>query len=415
MQYSSLVDCLAGKRTDAWQLHHAAQKAKAQGREVFVLSVGDPDFSTPAFIVEQAVAALRGGDTHYSEIDGRPGLRAAIARMFSDETGQPVDADQVIVVGGTQNGLFAVAQCLCEAGDEVLVPDPMYLTYEASIRATGATLVPVPVSVGGRFHILPQAFAAAVTPRTRAIFLATPSNPTGTVMTRDELQAIADLARRHDLWVVSDEVYAHLTFDRPHTSIASLPGMAERTVVISSLSKSHAMAGWRIGWVVGPRPLIGHLNRLTLCMMYGLPGFIQEAAIVAIERRGEVIREMRETYRRRRDVCHRLLSGVRGLRCALPEAGMFLLVDVRGTGLSAHEFSWQLFESTGVSVLDASAFGSIATGFVRLGFVLDEERLAQACQRIADFVARLQAQRGSSALVEVRAPALAQQVDRPVL
>ena len=392
MQYSNLVDRLAGKRTDAWQIHHAALKAKAEGREVFVLSVGDPDFSTPAFIVEHAVAALRGGDTHYSEVDGRPGLRAAIARMFSEETGQPVDDDQVIVVGGAQNGLFAVAQCICEAGDEVLVPDPMYLTYEASIRASGATLVPVPVSVDDGFHILPEAFAAAITPRTKAIFLATPNNPTGAVMTRDELEAIADLARRYDLWVVSDEVYAHLTFERSHISIASLPGMAERTVVISSLSKSHAMPGWRIGWVVGPRPLIGHLDRLALCMLYGLPGFIQEAATVAIEQREGVIREMRETYRRRRDVCHRLLSGVQGLHCALPEAGMFMLVDVRSTGLSAHDFAWQLFERTGVSVLDASPFGDMAAGFVRLGFVLDEERLAEACHRIADFVAQLQPQ-----------------------
>ena len=392
MHYSSLVERLAGKRTDAWQIHYAALQAQAEGREVFVLSVGDPDFATPQHITERAVEALRGGDTHYSEVNGRLGLRRAIAAMHSEETGQQVDADQVIVVGGAQNGLYSVAQCLLQAGDEVLVPDPMYLTYEASIRASGATLVPVPVSVEAGFHIRPEAFAAAITPRTRAIFLATPNNPSGAVMTRAELEAIAALAQQHDLWVVSDEVYASLTFEQPHISMVSLPGMATRTVTIGSLSKSHAMPGWRTGWVVAPRELIVHLERLALCMLYGLPGFVQEAAQLAVEQRGPVIAAMRDTYRRRRDVCYQHLSNVTGLRCRLPEAGMFMLLDVRGTGLSAHDFAWQLFHDTGVSVLDASAFGDTAAGFVRLGFVLEEARLAEACRRIAAFVKQLQPQ-----------------------
>lgn len=392
MHYSNLVDRLAGKRTDAWQIHYAALQAQARGEEVFILSVGDPDFATPAQITERAVSALRAGDTHYSEVIGRLGLRRAIAAMHGEDSGQEVGEDQVIVVGGAQNGLFSVAQCLCQPGDEILVPEPMYLTYEASIRASGATLVPVPVCVASGFHLLPERLAAAITPRTRAIFLATPNNPSGAVMSLVELEAIAALARQHDLWVVSDEVYASLTFERPHISMVSLPGMAERTVTIGSLSKSHAMAGWRIGWVIGPRALIGHLEKLALCMLYGLPGFVQEAAQLAVEQRGPIVQAMRDTYRRRRDICHQLLSRVAGLRCPLPEAGMFMLIDVRGTGLSAHDFAWQLFRETGVSVLDASAFGETASGFVRLGFVLDEARLAEACRRIAGFVAQLQPQ-----------------------
>ena len=392
MNFAPLVDRLAGKRTDAWDIHYAALEAQAQGDEVFVLSIGDPDFATPASICERAISALRAGDTHYADVSGRRELRCALATMHSEETGQAVTEDQVIVTAGAQNGLFGAAMCLCQPGDEVLVPEPMYLTYEASIRCSGATLVPVPVDVKTSFHIRPQAFAERITPKTRAMFLATPNNPTGAVMTRPELQALAALAQQHDLWVVSDEVYASLTFDTPHLSIVSLPGMAERTVTLGSLSKSHAMAGWRLGWAIGPTPLIGHLSRLALCTLYGLPGFIQQAAVLAIEQRHAIVPAIRETYRRRRDLCHRMLQGVPELHCHLPEAGMFMLIDVRASGLSAHEFAWRLFQQHGVSMLDASAFGESANGLLRMGFVLDETRLAEACRRIVAFVTGLRAE-----------------------
>jgi arginine:pyruvate transaminase len=393
MKYSNLVERLQGKRTSAWEIHHVAQQALERGEDVIILSVGDPDFATPDIIVERAVSALRDGDTHYSEVIGRAPLRAAIARDHARETGRTIDASHVIVVAGAQNGLFASSLCLCEAGDEVIVPDPMYLTYEASVRASGATLVPVPVNPGRDFHLDCDALEAAITPRTRAIFLATPCNPTGVVMPRDDLERIARMARRHDLWVLSDEVYADLTFEREHVSIGSLDGMAERTVTLGSLSKSHAMPGWRVGWVIGPSTLIEHLGRLALCMLYGLPGFVQEAALTAIDNKAPIVTEMREIYRRRRDLVYARLSRVPGLHCLLPEAGMFMMVDVRGTGLDPVDFTWQLFNAQGVSLLDASAFGEAANGYVRLGFVVDEARLVQACDRIAAFVEGLRAVR----------------------
>jgi len=389
MKYSNLVERLQGKRTAAWEIHHAAQQALQKGEDVIVLSVGDPDFATPEVIVDRAVAALRAGDTHYAEVVGREPLRAAIARDHACDTGTSVDASNVIVVAGAQNGLFATSLCLCEAGDEIIVPEPMYLTYEASVRASGATLVPVAVDPARAFHLDCAALEAAITPRTKAIFFATPCNPTGVVMPREDLERIAELARKHDLWIVSDEVYADLTFEREHVSIASLEGMAERTVTLGSLSKSHAMPGWRVGWVIGPKTLVDHLGRLALCMLYGLPGFIQEAALTALENRAQIVADMREIYRRRRDVVFKRLRDVPGLHCLLPEAGMFMMVDVTGTGLDAYEFSWQLFCAQGVSLLDASAFGETANGYVRLGFVVDETRLAQACDRIAAFVAGL--------------------------
>uniref|UniRef100_E1TJA1 Aminotransferase n=1 Tax=Burkholderia sp. (strain CCGE1003) TaxID=640512 RepID=E1TJA1_BURSG len=389
MKYSSRVEGLQGRRTSAWEIHRVAQQAAANGEDVIVLSVGDPDFATPAPIVERAIEALRGGDTHYSAVSGRDPLRAAIAAEQSRMSGCSVTAANVILTAGAQNGVFAASLCLLEAGDEVIVPEPMYLTYEACVRAAGATLVPVPVDPARAFHLNCDALENAVTSRTKAIFFATPCNPTGVVMPRADLERIARLACKHDLWVLSDEVYADLTFEREHVSIMALPGMAGRTVTLGSLSKSHAMAGWRVGWAIGPTQLIEHMGRLALAMLYGLPGFIQQAALTALQDKARIVAEMREIYRRRRDVVFEHLSRIPRLRCLLPEAGMFMMVDVSGTGLDTVDFTWRLFRAQGVSVLDASAFGETANGFVRLGFVVDEARLAEACKRIAAFVATL--------------------------
>ena len=386
MKYSNLVERLQGRRTSAWEIHRVAQQAAANGEDVIVLSVGDPDFATPAPIVERAIEALRGGDTHYSAVSGREPLRAAIAEEHARMTGCEANAANVILTAGAQNGVFAASLCLLEAGDEVIVPEPMYLTYEACVRATGATLVAVPVDPARAFHVDCDALEAALTPRTRAIFFATPCNPTGVVMQRADLERIARLACLHDLWVLSDEVYADLTFEREHVSIASLPGMAQRTVTLGSLSKSHAMAGWRVGWAIGPATLIEHMGRLALAMLYGLPGFIQQAALTAVQNKAPIAAEMREIYRRRRDLVFERLHRVPGLRCLLPEAGMFMMVDVSGTGLETVDFTWQLFRAQGVSVLDASAFGETANGFVRLGFVVHDAQLIDACERIARFV-----------------------------
>ena len=387
MKYSSRVEGLQGRRTSAWEIHRVAQQAAAKGEDVIVLSVGDPDFATPAPIVERAIEALRGGDTHYSAVSGRDPLRAAIASEHSRMSGVAVAPANVILTAGAQNGVFATSLCLLEAGDEVIVPEPMYLTYEACVRVAGATLVPVPVDPARAFHLDCDALERAVTSRTKAIFFATPCNPTGVVMPRADLERIARVACEHDLWVLSDEVYADLTFEREHVSIMSLPGMAERTVTLGSLSKSHAMAGWRVGWAIGPTQLIEHMGRLALAMLYGLPGFIQQAAQTALQEKARIVDEMREIYRRRRDVVFEHLSRIPRLRCLLPEAGMFMMVDVSGTGLDTMDFTWRLFRAQGVSVLDASAFGETANGFVRLGFVVDEARLAEACKRIAAFVA----------------------------
>ncbi|CDF86042.1 ABC-type histidine transport system, ATPase component [Pseudomonas knackmussii B13] len=389
MRYSSLVDRMVGPGTAAWDIHYAATAAQRTGEDVIVLSVGDPDFATPEFITEAAVTSLRAGDTHYCDVAGRPELRQAIADLYRRRFDLQVAPDNVILLAGAQNALFAAALCLLEAGDEVIVFDPVYVTYEATLKATGAKLVAVPTRAEDGFRLDAQALAAAITPRTKAIFFANPNNPTGVVMTPDELRAIAAVAERHDLWVVVDEVYEALTFEQPHQSFAALPGMAERTLSLGSLSKSHAMTGWRAGWVVAEPKLVAHIENLALNMLYGLPGFVQEAALAAVRAHDEVASSMREVYRRRRDLVLQRLSRSSKLKLLSPQAGMFVMVDVRGTGLSSLDFAWQLFRARGVSVLDAAAFGPQANGFVRLSFTLADETLAEACERILAFVEEL--------------------------
>jgi len=293
MRYSSLVDRMVGPGAAAWDIHYAAVAAQRAGEDAIVLSVGDPDFATPAFITDAAVASLQAGDTHYSDVAGRPELRQAIADLYRRRFDLQVGADSVIVLAGAQNALFAAALCLLEAGDEVIVFDPVYVTYEATLKATGAKLVAVPTPADNGFRLDAAALEAAITPRTRAIFFANPNNPTGVVMRPDELRAIAAVAERHDLWVVVDEVYEALTFEQPHQSFAALPGMAARTLSLGSLSKSHAMTGWRAGWIVAEPKLVGHIENLALNMLYGLPGFVQEAALAAVRRHDEVAAGMR--------------------------------------------------------------------------------------------------------------------------
>ncbi len=398
MKFSRLTDRIAGKGSAAWDIHFRALERRRRGDDVIVLSVGDPDFDTPAPITEAAIASLRAGDTHYAEIAGDAELRALIAERHRERTSQVVDAEQVVVLAGAQCGLFAVAQCLLEPGDEVIVPEPMYVTYEAVVGATGATIVNVPMRPEKHFHVDPADIAAAVTPRTRAILLNSPHNPTGAGLSPAELEAIADICRRHDLWLISDEVYGSLVFERPHASPCALPGMAERTVTIDSLSKSHAMTGWRVGWVVGPVPLARHIGNLALCMLYGCPAFVQVAAKTALDAELPELEAMRQAYRRRRDAACTHLARIDGLACHRPEGGMFLMVDVRGTGLSGEAFAEVLLDGFGVSVLAGEAFGPSAAGHVRLSLAVDEAELVRACARIAACAEHVQRQRAVAAV-----------------
>src|SRR4051794_11247931 len=307
MRYSPLVQRIAGRGAAAWDTHIEARRRQEEGEDIIFLTVGDPDQDPPASVIEATVASLRRGRTGYSGIVGFPALRSAIAARVARRTLRPCSPDNIAVVPGAQGGLYAVVQCLAGPGDEIIVPEPIYATYEGVIGASGARLVTVPLRSERGFHPDPDALAAAVTPRTRVIWINTPHNPTGAVFTAEEIAAIAGLCRRHDLWLLSDEVYEDLAFARPHVGAWSLPEMAERTVVVSSLSKSHALPGFRLGWVVGPPALIRHLFNLLLSMTYGGPAFIQDGALAALVADLPGVAALREDYRRRAALMSRLL------------------------------------------------------------------------------------------------------------
>ncbi|HUO81129.1 MAG TPA: aminotransferase class I/II-fold pyridoxal phosphate-dependent enzyme [Steroidobacteraceae bacterium] len=372
---------------DPWALHWEARNALARGEDVIVLSVGDPDLDTPPAVVDAAVTALRAGDTHYTESAGRPRLRAAVAALHTRRTGQPAGAENAIVLGGCQNGLFVASLLLAGPGDEVIALDPMYATYPATIRASGATLVPVEAPAARGFHPDLAALEAAVTPRTRAIFLATPNNPTGVVFSDADVDGIAALARRHGLWIVSDEVYAGIAEGGRVPSLAAR--LPEQVLTLGSLSKTHAMTGWRAGWIVGPADFVAHAEQLALNMLYGLPGFVQQAAEAALAIAAEAESTVRDYCARRRDLFCRALEDLPGVRACSPDAGMFMLLDVRATGLSAGEFVHRLYRAERVSLLDGAAFGRATEGFVRACFAAEEATLADAAARIRRFCAAL--------------------------
>ena len=389
MRYSALTQRIAGEGAAAWQIHDRALELRAEGVDILLLSIGDPDFDTPLPIVHGAIDSLLAGDTHYSEVRGRLALRTLIAERHRRRSGQAVDADHVIVMPGAQCAVYSVAQCLLDPGDEVIVAEPMYVTYEGVFGACGATVVPVPVRPENGFRVDPLDVAARITPKTRAMLLNSPNNPSGASLSLLIWQELAALCVRHDLWLISDEVYSDLLYEGQHVSPASLPGMAERTATINSLSKSHAMTGWRIGWMIGPKSLAEHLVNLSLSMLFGLPDFVQKAAEIALHSDLPEVTQMREEYRLRRDLVCERLSGCPGLYPIRPDGGMFVMVDVRQTGLGAQAFAEQLLEGYGVSVLAGEAFGPSAAGHIRIGLVLDRVKLADACARIALCAAQL--------------------------
>ncbi len=387
MKLSALVDRISGEGADAWLTHYAAQAAVARGESAVVLSVGDPDLDTPVAVVDRAIEALRGGDTHYTSAGGRDTLRAAIADLHTRRTGQHVEANQVAVLSGAQNALFVASLCLGGAGDEVIALDPMYTTYPATMEVCGAKLVRVQQRADQDFRFNAQAFREAVSPRTRVALITTPNNPTGVTLTADDWAVIGELAEKHDFWIVADEVYAGIAQHGHVPGVAAT--LSHRVITVGSLSKSHAMTGWRVGWLVAPREVIVAVEALTLCMLFGLPGFIQEAAVKAIGMSDMAENTMRQYCTQRAQLMASLLSDLPNIQFKLPDAGMFLLLDVRQTGLSSGDFMRGLYAQEKVSVVDGAAFGRATEGFVRLSFATTPELIREGCLRIRRFCAGL--------------------------
>jgi len=385
VRFSPMVDRIAARGADAWSIHMEAARLRDQGQDVIFLTVGDPDQAPPAPVIDATIDALRRHRTGYSSIIGYPKVREAIAARVQRRTGRRCRADNVVVTPGAQGGVYCALQCLAGPGDEVIVPEPIYNTYAPVIAASGARLVTVPLRAERGFHPDLEAIAAAVTPRTRVIWINSPHNPTGVVFTADEVAGIAELCRRRDLWLLSDEVYEDLAFARPHVSPWSLPDMAERTVIVSSLSKSHAMPGFRFGWIVGPPALSAHLFELLVAMIYGSPAFIQDGVMPALEADLPEMAALREAYRHRAGMLSEILAEAPNCRVTRPEGGMFVLMDIRGTGIASAAFARDLLMREHVAVLPCDSFGPSAAGHLRISLTAAEPRLAEAGHRIVRF------------------------------
>ena len=383
---SSRIAGITPSGKDGWELHFAAMTRKQSGEDIMMLSVGDHDFDTPQATVDACVAAVRAGYHHYTQLPGLPRLRAAMAAVSTRCTGVETSSSEVIATPGGQLALYAAVQATMDPGDHAIMVSPYYATYPGTFRAAGASFTIVEAKAENGFQPAAADIEAAVGPKTRAILINTPNNPTGAAYTRACLDGIADICRRHDLWLLSDEVYWTLPGASGHLSPRALPGMAERTLVINSMSKSHGMTGWRIGWLTGPTDMIALLVSLNLVTTYGLTDFVSRAAIEALENDYGVA-EIADTYGRRREAFLAEGRGMNGIRVRGSEGGMYVMLDVSAIEPDCEAFAWAFLEREKVAVMPGSSFGDAARGHIRISLCQPEPVLAEAAARLRRFAA----------------------------
>jgi aspartate/methionine/tyrosine aminotransferase len=374
----------------AFAVSARARALEAEGRPMIHLQIGEPDFDTPTHVREAAKRALDDGATHYAPFPGIPELRRAIADDVTARKGFAADPSQVFVtVGGKGVMLYAILG-LIDPGDEVIVPDPGYPIYESLTRFVGATPVPIPIRMEHEFRLDVEELAGLITPRTRLLIVNSPANPTGGVLTRADLQRIAELAQEHDLWVMTDEIYGRILYDgEEHVSIASLPGMAERTIVLDGFSKTFAMTGWRLGYAVVPESLIPTYSELIINTISCAPTFAQVGAVQALVGPQDDVEAMVVEFKARRDLIVEGLNEIEGIRCATPLGAFYAFPDISGTGLTGADFAERLLVEADVCVLAGTAFGGVGTDHIRISYANSRENLNEALRRIGRFVAGL--------------------------
>ncbi|MGH2616980.1 MAG: pyridoxal phosphate-dependent aminotransferase, partial [Thermomicrobiales bacterium] len=360
-----------------------ARQLKAEGIDVIDLGGGDPDFITPEHIREAAIAAMNAGDTHYVASAGIPGLRKAIADKLRDDNGIEVNPNGgVIVTPGGKQALFEATLAFVEPGVDVLIPEPAWVSYGPMVELAGGTPVPVALDPDDNWRLTGGKLAAALTPATRILLINSPNNPTGRVLDDDELAAIAAFARDHDLLVFTDEMYEKILYDgRRHTSIATLPGMAERTLTFNGLSKAYAMTGWRLGYVAGPRPYMEQIEKVHSHSVTCATSFVQKAGIVALTGPQAFIAEMVTAWDRRRRNLAAGLNAINGIRCPLVEGAFYAFADMRETGMTSAEAADLLLKEAHVAVTPGIAFGAAGEGHVRLSFATSDDLLQSAVER----------------------------------
>lgn len=371
MQASQRISTLLGGGSDGWEVFNRARAMIAAGTPVTELTIGEHDIRTAAPILQDMHRAALAGHTGYASIPGIHALRDAIAARVTARTGVPTTRENVMITPGGQAGLFAAHTAVIDPGDTALFIDPYYATYPGTLRGVSAR--PVAVQARAQEAFQPRADdIAAVAAGAKSLLVNSPNNPTGVVYTREALEGIAQVCHAHDLWLISDEVYDTQVWEGAHISPRALEGMAERTLVVGSMSKSHAMTGSRIGWVVGPANMIAHLVNLSTHTTYGVPGFIQEAALFALELGEPFEAEVAEPFRRRRALAQAVLAGQNAVG-TVPNAGaMYMMLDISATGLSGEAFAYGLLEAHHIAVMPGESFGAAAAGHVRVAMTIED-------------------------------------------
>jgi aspartate aminotransferase len=373
----------------AFEVLARARALEAQGREIIHLEIGEPDFDTPSNIIEAAGTALMEGKTHYSPSAGIPELRQAIAKYTEATRGVKVTPEQVVVTPGAKPIMFFSILALIEEGDEVLYPNPGFPIYESMINFVGGKAVPLVLEEKRGFRFDVSQLRDRVSSRTRLIIINTPQNPTGGVLTREDLEEIADIARQNDLVVLSDEVYEKILYEGEHVSFLSMPNVQDRTILLNGFSKTYAMTGWRLGYGVMPEELAVHITRLMTNSNSCTATFTQWAGIEALEGPQDASQKMVEEFRRRRDVIVPGLNAIKGIRCAMPKGAFYVFPNVEGTGMMDKEFANYLMEDAGVAVLAGSSFGKYGQGFIRISYANSIENIEKALNNIEAAVSRI--------------------------
>ncbi len=373
----------------AFEVLAKARNLEAEGKSIVHLEIGEPDFDTPPFIVEAAVQALRRGRTHYSPAPGIMELRQAIAKEVNRTRGIQIKPENVIVTPGAKPILFYALLALIEPGDEVIYPNPGFPIYESVIEFSGAQAVPLQLREEKGFQCDIADLEKLLTPRTRMIVINSPQNPTGGILTRDNVRAIADIARRRNLWILSDEIYKQIIYDGEHASILSETDILERAILLDGFSKTYAMTGWRLGYGVMPEPLAQRLERLMINSNSCTATFVQDAGVAALQGSADEIEGFVNEFRRRRDLMVAGLNGINGVSCIAPGGAFYCFANVKKLPWDCRKLSDYLLTEAGVAVLSGTAFGQFGEGYIRLSYATSSENIHEGLRRMKKAIAAL--------------------------
>lgn len=391
MKLANRLMNITGGGADGWDVFYRARRMKAEGAPVLELTIGEHDVRTHPDILAAMDRAATGGHTGYAVVPGTAALRRAVATRIADRTGVPTGPENILITPGGQAALFAAHMAVCDEGDRALFIDPYYATYPGTIRAAGAVPIAVAAHPENGFQPDPADIDAAATTATgaKSLMVNSPNNPTGVIYSRDTLEGIAEVCRKHGLWLISDEVYDTQVWDGAHLSPRALPGMADRTLVVGSMSKSHAMTGSRIGWVCGPREVIDHLTTLATHTNYGVAGFVQDAAEFALGQGQTPEEAVAAPFRRRRDMTLDMIAQQNLVRAVPPQGAMYTMLDIRATGLSGEDFANRLLDAELIAVMPGESFGAAAAGHIRVAMTIPDDDYREALGRVLRFAQTL--------------------------